>query len=302
MQMRNTPLVRSVVFVTLTILVALPFYAGVLLAGNLGAGFGLYLTGWLWSPALASVITRKIYEEPVSADAWRLGRPRYAVLAYFLAPGYLLLAYLPIWVFGFGHFPNWVFVGRVTTSLGWHGVSPAVVIPCFVILQSGIGFVREAIAGLGEEIGWRGFLVPELAKTMSFTGVSMFTGLATALWAYPIVVANTGTIGSPLWYRLVCFTVIVVSVNFAFTWLRLRSGGIWPCVILHGSHNVFVDRVFTPFTADTGRTAYFVDEFGVGLAVSLSVVAYVFWTQKHRLDLRGDMIIGPPNAGQGAAA
>ncbi len=44
----------------------------------------------------------------------------------------------------------------------------------------------------GEEIGWRGFLVPELAKGLPFTAVALVSGIIWAAWHYPItaVVAN----------------------------------------------------------------------------------------------------------------
>jgi uncharacterized protein len=41
-------------------------------------------------------------------------------------------------------------------------------------------------AATGEEIGWRGFLVPELAKILPFSGVALVSGLIWASWHYPI--------------------------------------------------------------------------------------------------------------------
>jgi membrane protease YdiL (CAAX protease family) len=284
--MKGNPLARSITFVAITLLVSSPFYISVNSAGSLSAGFGLFLTGWLWSPALAAIITCRLFRQPFASGAWRLGNPRYAVLAYLLAPGYLLVAYLPVWLLGLGHLYNTEFATRVAGSFGWQGVSPLIALACYVPLQATIGFVREATVALGEEIGWRGYLVPELAKTMSFARVSLVTGIATALWAYPMIPATTHKMSSPLWYRLSCFTIVVIGVNFAFTWLRLKSGSIWPGVILHGSHNVFLDRVFNPFTADTGRTSYFVDEFGLALAIVLVLVACIFWALRDRLGSR----------------
>jgi uncharacterized protein len=39
-------------------------------------------------------------------------------------------------------------------------------------------------AATGEEIGWRGFLVPELAKVLPFTGVALVSVLICAAWAF----------------------------------------------------------------------------------------------------------------------
>lgn len=68
-----------------------------------------------------------------------------------------------------------------------------------------------------------------------------------------------------------------------FAWLRLRSGSLWPTVLLHASHNLFVQMVFTPLTIDTGYTAYVIDEFGIGLALALALLGYLFWRQRGAL-------------------
>src|SRR2546430_1382585 len=41
---------------------------------------------------------------------------------------------------------------------------------------------RRQDSALGEEIGWRGFLVPELARSMSFSAVALTTGIIWATW------------------------------------------------------------------------------------------------------------------------
>lgn len=42
----------------------------------------------------------------------------------------------------------------------------------------------------GEEIGWRGFLVPELAKGLPFTAVALVSGIIWAAWHYPITAVS----------------------------------------------------------------------------------------------------------------
>lgn len=39
--------------------------------------------------------------------------------------------------------------------------------------------------GLGEEIGWRGFLVPQLAKLTTFTWVALISGIIWASGIFP---------------------------------------------------------------------------------------------------------------------
>lgn len=54
-------------------------------------------------------------------------------------------------------------------------------------------------------------------------------------------------------------------------------------MLLHASHNLFVQTVFTPLTRDTGPTKYFIDEFGLALPVVCLVVAFLFWRHRQAL-------------------
>jgi membrane protease YdiL (CAAX protease family) len=60
-------------------------------------------------------------------------------------------------------------------------------------------------------------------------------------------------------------------------WLTLRSNSVWPAAICHGSHNLFIQSIFTPLTRDTGPTKYVIDEFGIGLVVTIGIGAIVVW-------------------------
>jgi uncharacterized protein len=77
--------------------------------------------------------------------------------------------------------------------------------------------------------------------------------------------------------------VMVVSASFIFTWFRLKSNSLWTGVILHASHNLFIQAIFTPLTIDTGNTKYFYDEFGVVLPVISLILAIYFWSRRGEL-------------------
>jgi membrane protease YdiL (CAAX protease family) len=40
-----------------------------------------------------------------------------------------------------------------------------------------VGSLQSVLSATGEELGWRGFLVPTLAKTMSFRQTSIVSGV-----------------------------------------------------------------------------------------------------------------------------
>ena len=53
--------------------------------------------------------------------------------------------------------------------------------------------------------------------------------------------------------------------------------------ILHASHNLFIQSILTPLTRNTGSTNYIIDEFGIGLVVTIAIGAIVVWRKRREL-------------------
>ncbi|MGY2131103.1 CPBP family intramembrane glutamic endopeptidase [Hymenobacter sp. HD11105] len=202
---------------------------------------------------------------------------------------YSLIAYLLIWGMGWGGFFDSKFVTQVATSFGWGALPSGLTIMLSFIFLGIFGMAGSMATALGEEIGWRGFLVPELAKTTSFTKTSLIVGIVWAIWHYPILIFADYNSGTPVWYGLACFTTMVVSISFIFTWFRLKSNSLWTGALLHASHNLFIQSFFSPLTADTGRTNYYSGEFGIVVPVICIFFALYFWRR------RGEVISQQPD-------
>ena len=65
--------------------------------------------------------------------------------------------------------------------------------------------------------------------------------------------------------------------------LRLKSGSLLTGAILHGSHNLYIQGIFTPITRNTGKTAWFIDEFGCVLPLVAIAFAIYFWSKRREL-------------------
>jgi uncharacterized protein len=87
----------------------------------------------------------------------------------------------------------------------------------------------------------------------------------------------------PLWLSVLCFGIQIVSSSFIAAWMRLRSGSVWTAVLLHAMHNIFIQGVFDGMTRRTPLTDYLAGEFGIGIAFSTSVVAYLLWRRRAEL-------------------
>ncbi|WP_412679158.1 hypothetical protein [Brevibacillus laterosporus] len=65
----------------------------------------------------------------------------------------------------------------------------------------------------------------------------------------------------------------MISVTFIANYLRVRSKSVWPAIILHASHNLFVQSLFDEITISKGISRYITTEFGAGLALLYSLAA-----------------------------
>lgn len=143
--------------------------------------------------------------------------------------------------------------------------------------------VRGIATALGEEVGWRGYLTPRLVKRFGFTGGSLLTGLIWATWHLPVLLFADYNNATSWWFAMPCFYVEVIASAFMLTWLRLRSNSVWPCAIMHASHNLFIIAIFTKLTSPHGSiTPYLVDEFGIAVPMVMVIVALVFWSRRHQ--------------------
>jgi uncharacterized protein len=272
---------KIVCFYTLTMLFSFGFGAFILHAGKLEAGNLLYATGAMWSPGLAAFATKKIFGENIRDLPWRWGAARYAWLAYLIPIGYALPVYLIVWLTGLGAF-NMSILPKIAADFGWQNVPPPLALLLFVVTTATLGMVGKVSRALGEEIGWRGFLVPELSKVVGFPGIGLISGLMWAGYHYPVLLFADYNAGAPAWYGATCFTIMAVSGSFIMAWLTLRARSLWPAAILHASHNLFIQSIFTPLTKDTGPTKFIIDEFGIGLVITVTIGAIIAWRSASR--------------------
>lgn len=89
-------------------------------------------------------------------------------------------------------------------------------------------------AGIGEELGWRGFMLPQLAKRLGALLATCWVALAWLLWHGPaFLLADKGEADPFL-----PFVAIMLPLSAVLTWVYYRSGqGLLAPVLLHASLN-----------------------------------------------------------------
>ncbi len=271
-------------YLLLTLLLSSVFYALIIATGQIGGGRGMYVLGLMWCPGVAALLTCRLRGEGLARLGWRWGAWRWQWMAYLVPLAYTAIAYLIVWISGLGAFGNPEFVDGLGKTLGWEGGSRWLNVAVYFVLLACVMIVRAVSSGLGEEIGWRGFLAPALTQRFGFTLGAILTGLVWGAWHLPILLFADYNAGTPWWFAAPCFVVMVVGSSVIMNWLRLRSGSLWTAAIVHGSHNLFIQMFFTPITAPRGAiTPYAIDEFGFVLPLVVAGFAVYFWRRRHEL-------------------
>ena len=227
---------------------------------------------------VATVLTCLIRKRSLATLGWGWGSWKYQWLSYVLPLAIAGVAYTIIWAAGWGEWYDAEFVIQQGEEYNLADWSEAGIIAFHFFLTATYSFALLLPSVLGEEIGWRGFLVPELARFMSFTGVALTSGLIWSVWHWPMMFKGFyGNEVTPLYYQLFCFTLLLVSWAVIMAYLRFRTDSLWTAVIFHMSGNVFLQKVFAPLTLENERSAWFVDEFGAVPALVAFVFAIYFW-------------------------
>ena len=281
-------------FLGLTFALSSIFYVTLIRAHTLALGGGLYVFMLMWSPGTAALITRLIFQRNVRGEGWKLGPARYELAGYALPIAYAACAYGLVWILGFG--------GVDLSRFKMTGLTNSRALMALLFLTAGL--LQSLLSATGEELGWRGFLVPKLAERYSFTTTALVSGLIWATWHTPLIIGADYNGGTPTWYSIACFMVMVVGISFPLTWLRLRSGSVWPCALLHASHNLFIQGFFDRVTVDTGVTKYLLSEFGAVLAVAAAITGLIFWRldRKHPVSAISSVAPEPQSAAMPGAA
>jgi membrane protease YdiL (CAAX protease family) len=169
----------------------------------------------LFGPAAAALVVARLAAGRAGVRAiWaRTRRWRVGPVYYLAAIGFALGAY----AIGLGAY----------VALG----NTAPTVPGTVTI---VGLVLFVLV-IGEEIGWRGFLLPILLGRMSPLMASGVTAVLWGLWHAPLYfIPGLPSFGHPF----LAFLAWVVPLTFVMTWLWLRTRSVIVATVAHGSANL----------------------------------------------------------------
>jgi membrane protease YdiL (CAAX protease family) len=217
-------------------------------------GIGQYAALLMLMPGVAGLASAHIFYGRRTGIGWRPGRPRFLILGAGIPIAYSAALY------GF-----LILTGGVGTK---SGVGSWLVSPSGFTALVISSAVPAVLSAAGEEVGWRGVLVPNLGRLYGYTTVALVSSAIWAVWHYPLWFLGLEHSPIPLVVALIFFTCLTLGLGSVQAWLRLRSGSVWPPILLHASHNLFVLAVVQRSIVAPGHgTDWLAGETGAGLAV-----------------------------------
>ncbi|GII58112.1 hypothetical protein Pth03_65010 [Planotetraspora thailandica] len=189
---------------------------------------------------------------------WRTILLAWALPVLCIAP-----AYVAAWLTGAAGFDP----GNLAEATGLHPVLG-------VLLGLVPGIVPYMVLAFGEQIGWSSVLAVRLSQTRSKDVTALIVGLAWSVSHFPLMLFVPGAVekGVPTAWALLWFAVDTTALAFPLVWLRLRTGSIWPVLVMHATLNASIYFVCAAMTAPTAHSGWFVGEGGVLTAVSAVAV------------------------------
>ena len=90
------------------------------------------------------------------------------------------------------------------------------------------------LIAIGEEYGWRGFLLPRLLKKLNVFYSSMILGLIWGVWHFPAYLIETGV---PLNMHFLVFLLWVVIGTLFISWIYYYTKSVLTSILIHISAN-----------------------------------------------------------------
>ena len=212
--------------------------------------FVFILTGHTWSgstpelmslvslgmlaPTAAHTITRKI-----TGEGFRLSGKDSMMLGIDLKGKkwlfFLVAVILPVIYATLGDVIIWL---SCPEAFGITDVRPFVAItyPLLAVVSG----VVLSFAALGEELGWRGYMMPKLIELIGMPKAIITGGIIWGLWHAPLTCVghNYGMDypGFP-YVGIILMCLMCMALGTVLTYVTIKTGSIWPAAFMHAINN-----------------------------------------------------------------
>lgn len=278
-----------VVFVVLAFalawLVALPLWVGVD-AGGLGQGpvLGMIVgAAMMFTPTLAALVSLLLIERVgwrgfVRRTGLGLGAsPRRTITITFavllgLWGACLVVPFVATLLGGMSLDWSFPFLQQQVAATGQEIPIPMWALALISIFQMPLAaFVPNGILGAAEEIGWRGYMMPELMR-LGRVPALLVGGVIWGLWHTPLTLLGHN-FQTDAWWGPLVMSVGCIVLGTVLSWARLRTDSVWPAAIGHGMFNAAAGTGFMIAALDPAPNPVIVSPLGVAGWIVLGAIA-----------------------------
>ena len=230
-------------FLLITFVVTYAIEGALILYGvsPLAKGLGQYtIAVVMWVPALATFLTvRFVTREGFRSTNIRFGEWRGYVKVGLVVPACFVLVYGLTWLLGLGR-PDWTLehFRSMFVAAGMEAPvipSPVVIWPVFFMVSILVAPFINSVFGFGEEVGWRGYLLPKLLPLGKFWAYGAL-GIIWGAWHWPLVLVGFMYPGHTF-AGLIMFTALTTVFGSYINELTLRHRSSILAGWIHGVFN-----------------------------------------------------------------
>lgn len=209
----------------------------------------------MWTPGIVGLVLSFYFGSRFKDIGFKKGNLKSYLYAYFVPAVTSLLVMLALILTGIGQF-------QIDPALVERVGSVKSVLMRVLIFGPTLGAVLGFVSGLGEEIGWRGFLHSRLI-TLKIKHPFLITGIIWAIWHWPLILfADYATSAHPA-ISLSLFTCSILGYSVFMGYLREKSGSVFPAGLAHGAHNLWIQGIYPSFVLKGELDPYFGGESGI---------------------------------------
>ena len=194
----------------------------------------------------------------------------YILLGFIIPLIYLLIPYMIYWA-------------KYPDNFSYHGVPLSLILSdCLPVLF--LGTAVGLITATGEEIGWRGFMVPAFVERIGLRKTLIFTGLFWSCWHLPLLIFGGYMAETPMLYRIPAFILCILPVGIIAGLLAYKNKSMWPAALLHATHNN-LDQYILGIITRGENMMYYVSETGmltIICAWTIAMIMYMLMTKNEK--------------------
>lgn len=142
--------------------------------------------------------------------------------------------------------------------------------PIWIALFAGLlaGISINAVAGFGEELGWRGFLLRQF-QGKKFMHAAMIIGFVWGIWHAPIILMGHNYPAYPV-FGVLMMTVWCILLSPLFLYITIKARSVIAAAIMHGTLNATFSIAY--------MTLYGGNELTIGMTGLAGFIALIIVT------------------------